>query len=624
MENNDWRSYSDPTSNYQSTNITYNFRDISESRPVSKSAAEALAEKYRSDQSPERQVSEVEGLIMQLVTQSNQDRATYYKLLHEFETYYLCSAIYEVLIEEVLRDSGDGVTISVKSAKYQKQCDDALVKFNLPNIVESMLPQLLHYGDYTYRVNKSYKGEDDQIGTITSISDDYSPGEVMGVFNNSTPVAYYRLPQVKNLRNTVQSSNVDIMHQAEKVHMSEILHFTLKSNKIKLELDPRYAELLGTPILNVGVGVLWTVIDRLLLLKFREISTMATDLSRLTRPTLVGAQVPANDSSTKIIEHCRNLEKMLNTTNTDISAYTGSLITSITTAMSNGYKVIPAFSSGRGSASKLDIENQIDTASDDTKLADERSLICQLAGIPPELVLSGQSETSSQRRYVRMNKKVKFIQRQIARSISQFMVHYIATETGDLEVSEADVVVTMNQSTSIEDIDDAESLGYVLDNVGNLLSAAERIKTSMLLGTTVSDDPDSPPEGISPINPKRLMDYLRKEMEAAGSSAASIWLSDEEVEQTKADAKAKLELRNKELEKQKADELRASELSMTPELPASTSPDTSGEGTGLLDDESSDLTLPASSDELGDDTLQDDSSTTDLVPEDETEEVPLT
>lgn len=535
MGNNNWNAYSASSVSYKGTDISEaNTKNASLSKESGLTQAQVMERLYGDKKQDGSPTSQIEALIIQLVTQSHQDRATYYKLLQEFETYYLCNAIYDCLMEEVLRDSGDGVTINVVSEKYQDLCDEAMTKFNIPALVESMLPQFLHYGDYSYRVNKSYEDDEDRIGTITSISDDFSPGEVMGIYNNSSPVRYYRLPQVRNIRTTKSVSQVDIFSEATPISQSEVLHFTMKSNKVKLELEEAHREIFATPTLQVGIGVLWQVIDRLLLLKFREIGSTATDLSRLTRPTLVGASVPNSDSSDKVFDHCRKLESLLNTTSADISSMTGDFMSAITTAMSNGYKVIPQFASGRGDASKISLESQIDTSEDDRKTDNERRLICSMSGIPPEVVLSEDASgrgPSSQRIYARYNKMVKMIQRRISRPIEQFLVHYVATQTGDLEVSEKDIEVTMNSGTNIEDIDNAESLGYVIDNINNIIGAASSIQNAKILGVQAGDpdDPYKGSEGVSPINPERMMKYLRDEFKKCGSAALDIWLTEDEV-----------------------------------------------------------------------------------------------
>lgn len=534
-QRNNWAAYS-------GAQVSYHGQPIVEAKKPSRNAgipqAAALQMAYNKHWSgvDKNEITAVDRIILQLVTQANQDRLTYYKLLNEFENYYLCRAIYDVLIEEILKDTGDGVIIKIESEKYQTLCDEAMVKFNLPYLIESMLPQLLHYGDYTYKVNKSYSDDSDPIGNITSISDDFVPGEVMAVYNNGVPITFYRLPLVRSIRkaDTIKNVTGSVLENAKELTMAEVMHFSLRSNRVKLELDDRHEKLFSTPVLNVGEGVLWGVIDRLTLLKYREISTVATDLSRLTRPTIVGAQVPQSDSADKIIDHCKNLESMLNSTNVSLDNFSGDFITAITGAMSNNYKVIPTFASGRGEARKLGIENEIDTESDDQKLQTEREMICQLAGVPPEIVLSTSgSSQSPQRIYVRLSKKVKSIQRSIARTLKIFLVHWIATQIDDLEVSETDIEVTMNSASNIEDIDDTEAIGYVLDNVKSLVEAAQIIKESKLIGSVPGpvdeDGRPGPDQGISPISGQRMMEYLRTEFTNAGSNAAGIWLTDDEI-----------------------------------------------------------------------------------------------
>lgn len=522
--------------------------DISTSNPgtyptkVAQSVALQLAIGNRFNDVTTSKLNDVERIILQLVSQSNQDRVSYYKLMNEFENYYLCQAIYDVLSEEILRTTDTGISIRVQSDKYQELCDEAMMRFNIPSLIEQALIPLMHYGDYTFKINKVYEDQDDVIGHIVSISDDYVPGEVLGIYNNGIPIQYYRLPMVRSIRNNIKSVSGTILQDARSLNLSEVLHFSLRSNKIKLELDEASQKSFSTPVLHVGIGLLWGVIDRIILLKFREISTVASDLSRLTRPTIVGASVNQSDSSDKIMSHCRDYEAMLNNTSANVSQLTGDLVGAISATMANRYKVLPVFSSGRGEARKLGIEDQIMNNEDDRKIEDERALICQLAGVPPEVVLAKSGERQSpQRLYSRLNKKIKSVQRALTRPITQFLVHYVACETNNLEVSESDITVSMSSTSSIEDIDDSEALGYVLDNMKSIIESADTIKRSGLLGTIPSSDPHNPPEGISPINADRFMEYFRSELSKSGSTSASIWLTSDELVKIKEDAASSLE-----------------------------------------------------------------------------------
>lgn len=111
----------------------------------------------------------------------------------------------------------------------------------------------------------------------------------------------------------------------------------------------------------------------------------------------------------------------------------------------------------------------------------------------------------------------------------------------DLEVTESDIRVTMNQSSNLEDIDDSEALGYVLDNVKNIIDAAETIKRAKLLGSTPAQvGPHGEiieGEGISPINGQRMLEYLLEEFKSSGTSAASIWKTPTEILSEVADNK---------------------------------------------------------------------------------------
>ncbi|AUR83173.1 hypothetical protein NVP1031O_191 [Vibrio phage 1.031.O._10N.261.46.F8] len=488
----------------------------------------------------------LEEQILRQVTHISQDRVTYFKVLNEFEGHYLVNAIYDVLFDEILRDSGTGVEFEVSASndKYKQTALECIERFNLPGLVENMLTQLLHYGDYTYNVDKYTDKENDgeNYGKIKDITDDYIPGEVVALLHGQVPVGYYRLPQVRRLREgAVAGREVrDIMTEVTEVDFDSVMHFTLQGKKLKVELDKSAREVIHAPQLYLGRSFVWSVIDKLQILKFREVAEAARDLSNLTRPTLVGVQIPQTETGKKAVSFCQKFEKLLNSGVQDpAEAMNGSdgLVGSLSKVMSGRYKAIPQYSSGRGSANKLDLEDQIRSNDrTDEKLQKERELICNLLGVPPELVLnllSGTERQSVQRMYTRLAKKSKSVQRSIVRTLTQFIVHYVATELGDEDVSESDFTLNLRSATSVEDIDDAESLGYVIDNVRNLVGIADEIKRAGLAGYVegtgpTPDDPMAEREGKSPIEADKFMDYLRTELSRAGSTAANIWIGGNE------------------------------------------------------------------------------------------------
>lgn len=462
-------------------------------------------------------------MLQQLMSEINlvsADRMTTYRILNEFENHYLVNAIYEVLIDELLQNTGHGVTINVNcenKKELQAHAEEFMEKFQIPLVIEDLLPQLLHYGDYSFRI------EDKDGEGIIDIIDDYVPGEVVALYYGLTPTAYFHFPRVRDLRIGSRSRAVrSLMDGVTALEFRKVWHLSLRGNKVKIELDQDARRQLKTPQIKVGKSIIWPAIDRLQLLRFKEVAENAKDLSRLTRPTLVGVQVPQSESGKSAAQWVSKFEKLLNSGIQDpavqLSGSDG-IISGLSKVMAGRFKAVPTFQSGRGTLEKLPIEDQLMSGDVNDKIREERELILTILGIPPELVYNTGGDTLSPHKvYARYSKKVKTIQRSITTAIKHLLVHHCSIKLNDAEISESDFDVVMTVASNMEDVDNSETLGYVIDNIKSVVEIAEMMKSAGVAGYDANGNPQSV------IDPKKFMEYAKKELKAASINAVDIFV----------------------------------------------------------------------------------------------------
>lgn len=521
--------------------------------------------------------------LLDSITRISQDRLSYFKVLKEFEGHYLISAISDVVFDEVFKDTGEGVRIEVECEveKYQDEIEDFISSHDLPLLLEDCFPHLLLFGEYSFKVESgttevevleepksgtfggvtvhqssnnprdeikpNYKDEKEEATSalinpespsngdgvgITKLVDEYYSGEVTAVYDGASPVGFFRIPAIRNLMesgtsrsgaDSIRSPMSNILTNAEELGIGEVFHLSLGGSKIKINLDQESKELMNTPSLRVGRSYFWSAIDRLQILKFKEIADAAIDLSQLTRPTLVGVAIPQTESGNKALPWIQKMEKLLNSGSQDPSEKlrgVGGIASGLSKVMSSRIKVVPTFPNGKGTPEKLGIEDQIKDNGLAEKIREERDLILQILGMPPELVYNSEKrgDQSTHKLYSRLSKRIKQIQRGLGRSISQLLTHHIALKYGDLEISEHDFTVKFEFGSQMEDVDDAEALGYVLDNVKSVLQVIEDLNRSGVFG----EDEDGEPKN-APVDSEEILNYIKSEMKKSGSESWKIF-----------------------------------------------------------------------------------------------------
>ncbi|QPB08502.1 hypothetical protein [Vibrio phage Va2] len=468
-----------------------------------------------------REMDYVYEQILSKISQVSQDRVTYFKLLSEFERYWVILAATDILSDMVIKDPGNGtpITVNMENEEYSKELKELFDTMNVSELIQDCLPDLILYGEYAYSI-KSEPGHG-----IVSVDDPYVPGEITAMYRGGNPISYYRLPQVRSLRtgSNSGSSITNVMTGVREVPYNSIMYFQLHSTKkIKLRLDDESRKVVHSPQMKVGMSFFWPAIEQIQLLKFREVAEAAKDLSNLTRPTLVGVSVPSTDSGKKSAQFCQKFEKLLNSGVQDptlkLSGSEG-LINGLSRVMAGRYKCLPQFASGKGNANKLDLEDQIkDDSVSKEKIERNIDLICTILGIPPELLRNQERDKKENyKMYARLSKKVKAVQKSIIRTLKILCVHHLSVKYDDPDIAESDINIVLESATSIEDVDDAESLGYVIDNVRSVVDLADLIRRSGIMPA------DENGEYPSVLDPEELYKYVDQEFKSIGSKAGKIF-----------------------------------------------------------------------------------------------------
>ena len=117
-----------------------------------------------------------------------QTRDRYFKELVEYRNNYIVNAIYDILSNDILNDtsSADSIIVSVsKDEEVEKEIKKLFDKLGLVEILQAIMPDLLHYGVYPLRPIVS-KGRG-----VIDLVDDLYPNQVIAITDTKNEPIFY-------------------------------------------------------------------------------------------------------------------------------------------------------------------------------------------------------------------------------------------------------------------------------------------------------------------------------------------------------------------------------------------------------------------------------------------------
>lgn len=437
--------------------------------------------------------------IVDSLTNIKNSRSGYYHALDRLYSHYLCKLVIDVMSDDILRDTSQETLIEVKvkgNEKYDRDAKDLFEDFSIPALVDDILHDYLYYGEYPLWV-ETKDGEG-----VVDIVDKFDPKDVIGVYESRKPIAFYYLDEVSREYQFANPRN--------------ILHFVNNSRKVRIKLSETVPysvrKALGSPIVRTGRSVIWSAIDKLQELNLKEKISLISGLTSLSRPTLVGLQLPASMAPDDIISVTQKYEKLLNNIPELITPDQEVALNELSQRASQ-IKVLPSFSD-KGSLDKLRLNEELKDPIEKSDITDSRELVLSTIGVPSEFIFEdpGDSKRSNLRRYTRYTKKIKSHQKSIARALKLLVLTHLSVKHGDLELNEDDIEVTLYNPTNIEEIDDLEGTELALSTVQSVLRTLDDVKRT-------ADVLDGDNEWF---DKNELLRYMQRNLKDSGSRAHKV------------------------------------------------------------------------------------------------------
>lgn len=503
------------------------------------------------------------------LTQDLVDRDSYYLMLSKYRDNWIVNGIYDILLNDIFVDNGstDFIRINIEKGKgkFQKEAERLFRKLNLPELLQSLTPDLLHYGSYPLKIVAK-----PGVGVVALI-DDVEPSHVISINDSSNRPLFYFVDEAVHDPRTNALAFTTTEHEFKYYDITQILYFSLNVNFIKLplptavtkamrneidynrdsvrtvlkmyydldshgkkrvvakqkqvildnpvtdhdiedELDEEYNSLIPDTLkvrtsTSFLYGVLDKIKDSILLNKVSVYNNLAT----LFAPKLVGIPVPDEYDPSQVIEIVQKYNTLLNS---DLGRLTFSdNFNNINLSEVAKTKCVPIVGD-RSNPTQIDYGADRNTATDLDKIRDNLKETLNSIGIPAEL-FNGESDAKTNiKTNVRYAKKVKKIQKNICRALKGLLLLHFGLKYPDEVLYETDIDIQLKNNVNIDELENMEAQDLVISATNSILSLM-----SSIAELNESNGQDNPSDYT--IDYSEIVKSVKQMLETVGSPFAS-------------------------------------------------------------------------------------------------------
>lgn len=363
-------------------------------------------------------------------------------------------------------------------SEVQLKIDSCIEKFDLKQLVQDIIPDLVRDGEYLIgKVFSEGKG-------LTNLIDDIDAIDTIPFYNN-TKLSFV-LRQVDN--NSIGGKHIEL------INPENITYFSLKSftkNRIKLDttfinnnVKKKIYKKTGLPIpkfTRICRPLYYSAIKTINSLKLIEDVHIVQEVSNILRPEVVQIGVPANTTGSDAKSIVRDYERHLNdiTKNINIEASRKVDIPTLLN-MSLQRKVLPLFADGKGTISLADTSN-LPGRSQETRESIQfiRSLIAISVGIVPFYInLNDTPIEKGQliKLYSRWTKKLTNFQSCIAEGVIDII--YTDLKYSGINIEKYNLKAKFKQITNGDILEDTDLIVATITALKELHAALDEIAQS--------------------------------------------------------------------------------------------------------------------------------------------------
>lgn len=460
----------------------------------------------------------------------NLNRVGYYYELAKLRDNFVTNGIYDIIMNDVFLNTGTENYARIEVPDYPELTDELNGLFedlNIFSLISDIFPDLLHYGCHSL-VPILEEG----VGLV-SLLDIYDSYDVIAITDlNNVPLFYFIQENTfksydQSEFGRRQSSYGDTSNYTFKT-VKDLVYFSIGTEHTKVSLDENAIKSLKEKLpdemkerfgygfkIKVPKSFISGSIDKIRETVLMDKIRVYKSIGELMSPTVVGVPVPE-------VYDLKKLNSITNKFNEIINGRTQRLGTiedpKFTIQDIANVAVIP-ISGDKGTPQVLDTGKK-DRTIPITSVEESLSQALNTLGIPLDLFLGDQNTSPKDniRKNARYSKKIKRIQKYIAKSIKVICLLHLSSKYEDIDITINDIDVVLKNNNNADEL-------YNLEPQDLLISSFNNMFQMMNAATTFVKDSNYV------IDKNMIMESLKEQLESIGSqySKAIVKVKDSNV-----------------------------------------------------------------------------------------------
>lgn len=441
------------------------------------------------------------GILNQQLQTTSLMRESYFRELALYRNNYVVNAVYDIISNDIIQDNTSSEALTVycpTDEDVEKELRKLFNKLGVVEILQAILPDLLHYGSYTLRpIVVKKKG-------VVGLSDDYYPNQVIAITDSkSDPLMYFIANNLNPLEDSRKAngtiSDMTYLGTAtnqwrkksklyEYKDISELLYFSIDLGYQKLLLPesdiqsirskvPSALEVLLPRSLKIRTpnSFVYPALDKLQEVLALDKYIVYRHLGDILTPNLVGVPLP---NTTDVNQAHEIVQRYSDIINGNIDRASNILDMNATLQDLAKVQLIPIIGD-RATPEAIQFGRQVGESTSNMETYQEvLSRFLTTIGIPPEYFNNEKEPKENLKTAIRYAKKIKRIAKNLIRPLEHLALLHISEKFPDKNITADQIRIQLRNNQNVDELQNLETQDLVIssiDNMRNLIESSEEI-----------------------------------------------------------------------------------------------------------------------------------------------------
>lgn len=441
------------------------------------------------------------GILNQQLQTTSLMRESYFRELALYRNNYVVNAVYDIISNDIIQDNTSSEALTVycpTDEEVEKELRKLFNKLGVVEVLQAILPDLLHYGSYTLRpIVVKKKG-------VVGLSDDYYPNQVIAITDSkSDPLMYFIANNLNPLEDSRKAngtiSDMTYLGTAtnqwrkksklyEYKDISELLYFSIDLGYQKLLLPesdiqsirskvPSALEVLLPRSLKIRTpnSFVYPALDKLQEVLALDKYIVYRHLGDILTPNLVGVPLP---NTTDVNQAHEIVQRYSDIINGNIDRASNILDMNATLQDLAKVQLIPIIGD-RATPEAIQFGRQVGESTSNMETYQEvLSRFLTTIGIPPEYFNSEKESKENLKTAIRYAKKIKRIAKNLIRPLEHLALLHISEKFPDKNITADQIRIQLRNNQNVDELQNLETQDLVIssiDNMRNLIESSEEI-----------------------------------------------------------------------------------------------------------------------------------------------------